>query len=79
MDHLNNVEILWLNTNYSQHGFLTLTPRLSSPSPGAMDPSHPGGGGTVHHSRPTNSSITQLKLFFGACDFLLISYCSWAK
>ena len=41
-----------------------------------------GGGGTVHHSRPANSSITQLKIFFsafGACDFLLISYCSWAK
>ena len=44
--------------------------------------SPPGGGGTVHHSRPANSSITQLKIFFGAfgaCDFLLISYCSWAK
>ena len=42
----------------------------------------PWGGGTVHHSRPANSSITQLKIFFGAfgaCDFLLISYCSWAK
>ena len=42
----------------------------------------PWGGGGVHHSRPANSSITQLKIFFGAfgaCDFLLISYCSWAK
>ena len=47
----------------------------TSPSDG----SPPGGGGTVHHSRPANSSITQLKIFFGACDFLLISYCSWAK
>ena len=42
----------------------------------------PKGGGTLHHSRPANSSITQPKFFFsafGACDFLLISYCSWAK
>ena len=40
------------------------------------------GGGGGHHSRPTNSSIPRLELFFGAfgaCDFLLISYGSWAK
>ena len=69
-------------------------PPMSSPPPGYTVPPHPGGnrhqvtvpplggGGTVHHSRPANSSITQLKIFFGAfgaCDFLLISYCSWAK
>ena len=55
-------------------------PPWGEPSP--SDGSPPGGGGTVHHSRPANSSITQLKIFFGAfgaCDFLLISYCSWAK
>ena len=50
-------------------------PPLSSP--GATVP--PLGGGGIPRFRPTNSSITQLKLFFGACDFLLISYCSWAK
>ena len=55
-------------------------PPRGEPSP--SDGSPPGGGGTVHHSRPANSGITQLKIFFsafGACDFLLISYCSWAK
>ena len=55
-------------------------PPRGEPSP--SDGSPPGGGGTVHHSRPANSSITQLKIFFGAFgarDFLLISYCSWAK
>ena len=57
----------------------------SPPPPGEPSPSDgspPWGGVTVHHSRPANSSITQLKIFFsvfGACDFLLISYCSWAK
>ena len=32
--------------------------------------------------RNLNSSVTQLKVFFGAfgaCDFRMISYCSWAK
>ena len=55
-------------------------PPRGEPSPSGGSP--PGGGGTVHHSRPANSSITQLEIFFsafGACDFLLISYCSWAK
>ena len=30
-----------------------------------------GDAGTKHHSHAANSSITQLKFFFGACDFLL--------
>ena len=38
-----------------------------------------GGGRGVHHSRAANSCIPQLKIFFGACDFLLISCCSWDK
>ena len=33
----------------------------------------------VHHSRPTNATITQLKFFFSTGDFQLISCCSWAK
>ena len=55
-------------------------PHVHPPPKGRRFPPTPGG--TVHHSRPANSSITQLKVFFnafGACDFLLISYCSWAK
>ena len=55
-------------------------PPCPSPPKGRRFPPTPGG--TVHHSRPANSSITQPKIFFsafGACDFLLISYCSWAK
>ena len=39
----------------------------------------PLGGGGEHHPRAANSSITQLKFFSGACDFLLISYCPWPK
>ena len=57
-------------------------PPRGEPSPNDAPPPPPPGGGTVHHSRPANSSITQPKIFFsafGACDFLLISYCSWAK
>ena len=60
---------------------LYLPPPMSIPPQGTMNPPL-GGGGAVHHSRTANSSITQLKVFFcafGACDFLLISYCSWAK
>ena len=33
-------------------------------------PPTPGGTGTTHSN--LNSSITQLKFFFGACDLLLI-------
>ena len=71
----------------------TPPPHVQPPPQGYTVPPRPGGnrhqvtvpplgGETVHHSRPANSSITQLKIFFGAfgaCDFLLISYCSWAK
>ena len=70
-----------------------LPPPMSIPPQGTTVPPHPGGnrhqvtvpplgGGTVHHFRSANSSITQPKIFFrafGTCDFLLISYCSWAK
>ena len=38
----------------------------------------PPGGRTPHTSKP-EVQHTQLEFFFGACDFLLISYCSWAK
>ena len=59
-----------------------LPPPMSIPPPRNDGPPPPPRGGTVNHSRPANFSITQLKIFFGAfgaCDFLLISYCSWAK
>ena len=74
--------------------FIPSQPPMSIPPQGTTVPPHPGGeqspsdgsppgeGRTVHHSRPANSSITKLKVFFSAfvaCDFLLISYCSWAK
>ena len=69
-----------LSQKYMWWCTLTFPPPCPSPPKGRRFP--PWGGGTVHHSRPANSSITQLKIFFsafGACDFLLISYCSWAK
>ena len=79
-----------LQANTVQHSICSIVPSpppCPSPPQGRTVPPHPrgnrhlggGGGGTVHHSRPANSSITQLKIFFSACDFLLISYCSWAK
>ena len=86
---------IFRSPSHSHDGdFRTFLPPCPSPPQGTTVPPHPGGnrhqvtvpplggGGTVHHSRPANSSITQPKIFFsafGACDFLLISYCSWAK
>ena len=63
---------IWSSPTFSVHCIVSLHCSASQIS-------SLGGGGTIHHSRAANSSITQLKFFFGACDFLLISYCSWAK
>ena len=54
-------------------GLKSYPPPLSSPHPPPL-----GGGGVT--PLPTSQFwYTQLKVFFSACDFLLISYCSWAK
>ena len=78
------MNIMHLKTKVSDsiHSTQYLPPPHVHPPPRDDGSPPPWGGGTVHHSRPANSSITQLKNFFsafGACDFLFISYCSWAK
>ena len=50
------------------------------PPPGTtVRPTPPRGGGGDTTQQSPASQFTQLTVFFGACDFLLISYCSWAK